>query len=71
MKVTTKNWDNFNELRKDFNTVDYLGNHRFVFNTKGNTDRLVGIISFISKKVYQRFIGTYSEYDKIKDSKNI
>ena len=26
---------------------------------------------FINKKVYMRFVGTYEEYDKIKDIKNI
>ncbi len=44
--VTAKNWDNINELRQDFNTVDYVGNHRFVFNIKDNDYRLVAIISF-------------------------
>ena len=69
--VTAKNWDNLNDLRQDFNSVDYVGNHRFVFNIKGNDYRLVAIISFNAKKVYIRFIGTHSEYDKIKDIKNI
>ena len=69
--VTAKEWDNLNELRQDYNTVDYVGNHRFVFKIKGNDYRLVIIISFNAKKVYIRFIGTHSEYDKIKDIKNI
>lgn len=69
--VTAKNWDNINELRQDFNTVDYVGNNRFVFNIKGNNYRLIAIISFNAKKVYIRFIGTHSEYDKIQDIKNI
>ncbi|WP_417361291.1 type II toxin-antitoxin system HigB family toxin [Galbibacter sp.] len=29
-----KNWDNINDLRQDFNSADYVGNHRFVFNIK-------------------------------------
>lgn len=69
--VTAKDWDNFNELTKDFNSVDYVGNHRFVFNIKGNDYRLVAIISFHAKKVYIRFIGTHADYDKIKDIKNL
>lgn len=69
--VISKEWDSLNEIKLTFNTVDYVGNHRFVFNIKGNTYRLVAIISFNSKKVYIRFIGTHSEYDKIKDIKNI
>ena len=69
--VTAKQWDSINDLRQDFNSVDYVGNHRFVFNIKGNDYRLVAIISFNAKKVYIRFIGTHPEYDKIKDIKNI
>ena len=69
--VSVKDWDNFNDLKRDFNTVDFVGNHRFVFNIKGNNYRLIAIISFNAKKVYIRFIGTHSEYDKIKDIKNI
>lgn len=69
--VTAKNWKNINDLRQDFNSVDYVGNHRFVFNIKGNNYRLVAIISFPAQKVYIRFIGTHSEYDKIKDIETI
>lgn len=69
--VTAKNWKNINDLRQDFNSVDYVGNHRFVFNIKGNNDRLVAIISFPAQKVYIRLIGTHSEYDKIKDIETI
>ena len=58
------------DIKNDFNSVDYVGNNRYVFNIKGNKYRLVVIIIFISKKVYIRFIGTHSEYDKI-DCKNI
>jgi mRNA interferase HigB len=69
--VTAKEWNNLNELRQDFNKVDYVGNHRFVFNIKGNDYRLVAIISFNAKKIYIGFIGTHSAYDKIKDIKNV
>lgn len=69
--VSVKKWNNINELRQDFNNVDYVGNHRFVFNIKGNSYRLVAIISFNAQKVYIRFIGTHAEYDKIEDIKNL
>lgn len=68
--VQGKEWKNLNELKEDFNNVDYVGNHRFVFNIKGNDYRLVAIISFKAQKVYVRFIGSHAEYDKIKDIKN-
>ncbi|MDI1317795.1 type II toxin-antitoxin system HigB family toxin [Flavobacterium sp.] len=68
--VSSKEWNSLNDIRNDFNTVDYVGNNRFVFNIKGNAYRLIAIISFNAKKVYIRFIGTHAEYDKIKDIKN-
>lgn len=69
--VSAKEWNNFSDLRQTFNSSDYVGNNRYVFNIKGNDYRLVAIISFNAKKVYIRFIGTHSEYEKIKDIKSI
>jgi len=69
--VTAKKWNNLNEIKQTFNSVDYVGNNRYIFNIKGNDYRLIAIISFNAKKVYIRFIGTHLEYDKIKDVKNI
>lgn len=64
-------WQNINDIRVAFNTVDYVGNDRYVFNIKGNDYRLVVVIRFMKGRVYIRFIGTHAEYDKIKDIKNI
>jgi mRNA interferase HigB len=69
--VTAKQWGNLNDIRQTFNSVDYVGNNRYVFNIKGNDYRLVAIISFNAKKVFIRFIGTRSDYDRIKDIKTI
>lgn len=69
--VTAKDWNNLSEIKQTFNSVDYVGNSRYVFNIKGNDYRLIAIISLNAKKVYIRFIGAHSEYDKIKDIKNI
>ena len=70
---TTKRaeWKNINDIKTAFNTVDYVGNDRYVFNIKGNDYRLVVVIRFTKGRVYIRFIGTRAEYDKIKDIKNI
>lgn len=54
-----------------FNTVDYVGNDRYVFNIKGNDYRLIVVIRFVKGRVFIRFIGTHAEYDKITDIKNI
>lgn len=69
--VTTKKRKNFNDVKQNLNSVDYVGNHRFVFNIKGNDYRMISIISFNAQKVYIRFMGTRGDYDKIKDIKTI
>ena len=48
-----------------FNSVDYVGNDRFVFNIKGNRYRLVAMIFFDIRTVFIRFVGTHAQYDKL------
>lgn len=57
-------------MRKDFNSVDYVGNQRFVFNIKGNNYRLIVAVKFTPELVYIRYVGTHQEYDRI-DVSNI
>jgi mRNA interferase HigB len=47
-------------------TASILRNNRAVFNVKGNAYRLVVAVKYEFQVVYIRFIGTHSEYDKIK-----
>ena len=61
----------FADIKKTFNSVDYVGNQHYVFNIKGNDFRLVVVVKFTPKNVYIRFVGTHSEYDKITDIQNI
>ncbi|MBN2805809.1 MAG: type II toxin-antitoxin system HigB family toxin [Prolixibacteraceae bacterium] len=71
IKTEQSNWQCFADIRQTFNSVDNVGNKRYVFNIKGNTYRLIALILFAPKIVYIRFIGTHTEYDKIKDSSTI
>ncbi len=64
-KTEKSEWNCFADIKQTFNSVDSVGNNRFVFNIKGNDYRLVAIVIFASQKVYIRFIGTHKEYDKI------
>jgi mRNA interferase HigB len=63
--------DLFFRYKKDFNSVDSVGNQRFVFNIKGNDYRLIVIIRFSIQRIYIRFVGTHEDYNKIYDIKNI
>ena len=62
-KTLKANWSCFADIRKTFNTVDAVGNSRYVFNIKGNDYGLVALVLFQIKKVYVRFIGTHKAYD--------
>ncbi len=59
------NWNSLSDIKKSFNSVDYVGNDRYVFNIKGNKYRLVAMIFFDIRTLFIRFIGTHAEYDKV------
>jgi mRNA interferase HigB len=58
-------WSNFHEMKMMFNSVDSVGNDRFVFNIRGNNYRIVALIFFDVRTVYLRFVGTHKEYGRI------
>lgn len=64
-------WKNFADIQKTFATVSSVGNHRYVFNIKGNDYRLIVLIKFTVSHVLIRFVGTHAEYDRIKDIQNL
>jgi mRNA interferase HigB len=63
--VKSEDWESLAELRQFSNSVDYVGNDRYVFNIRGNRYRLVAMIFFDIRTVFIRFIGTHSAYDAI------
>lgn len=69
-EVLSSDWRNFHDIKAVFNSVDSIGNDRFVFNVGGNKYRIVAMIHFSKRTIYIRFVGTHKQYDKI-DCKNI
>ena len=63
-KTEEAEWKSLQDIKQTFNSVDYVGNQRYVFNIKGNNYRLVVAVKFTPKIVYIRFVGTHEEYDK-------
>jgi mRNA interferase HigB len=63
--MANADWKNFNEMKNTFNSVDAVGNDRYVLNIKGNNYRLIVLIVFKVRTVFILFIGTHNEYDKI------
>jgi mRNA interferase HigB len=71
-KATQKaQWKNYSVIRQPFNSVDYVGNQRYVFNIEHNKHRLVVVIKFTVGMVYIRFVGTHAEYDRIANIETI
>ena len=70
-KTKKAEWNCFADIKKSFNSIDALGNQRYVFNIKGNDFRLIVLIRFTPHTFYIRFIGTHAEYDKINDIQHI
>jgi len=58
-------WVDFNALRNDFPSADYIGDNRYVFNVKGNHFRVVVMIFFESQQLFIRGIFTHGEYSKL------
>jgi mRNA interferase HigB len=71
--VATNNFYSVQEVIQVFNTADYVGNERLVFNIARNKYRLIAKFRFHARaqRVYIRFIGTHSEYDKITEIEKI
>lgn len=69
-KTQKADWSCFADIKKSFNSVDSVGNSRYVFNIKGNNYRLVAIVLFKMKTVYIRYIGTHRDYERV-DVSNI
>lgn len=66
-KATKADWEDFSDLKKTFNSADFVGNSRFVFNVKGNHYRIIARILFKVKIIYVRWVGNHREYDKLKN----
>jgi len=64
-------WANFSEMKQTFNSVDAVGNSRFVINIKGNHYRIIVKVMFRVKRVYIRWVGKHMDYDNINNIENI
>lgn len=58
-------WKKFAYVRKTFNSTVSIGNSLLVFNIKGNNCRLIARNLFKTRTLFIRFLGTYSEYNRL------
>jgi mRNA interferase HigB len=71
IKTEESQWNCFADVKQTFTSADSVGEKRYVFNIKGNSYRIIALILYKAKIVYIRFIGTHSEYTKIKDCSKV
>lgn len=48
-----------------YNTADFVGDNRVIFNIGGNKFRLIVHVSYEYRAVLIKFVGTHADYDKI------
>ncbi len=58
-------WKSFDDIKRRHRSADCLPGNRVVFDIKGNSYRLVVRVHYNTGRVYIRFVGTHSDYDKI------
>lgn len=58
-------WKDFSELKRTFNSADYVSGGKVVFDVGGNKYRIVGLIGYRTQRIFVLFVGTHAEYDKI------
>lgn len=63
--VRKAQWENPDQIKRDYASASFLRDNRVVFNIKGNDYRLIVHIDYKRKIVRVKFIGTHAEYDKI------
>ena len=70
-KTTNTEWCCFADVKQTFNSADYVGDNRIVFNIRGNQYRLVALVLFRIKMVYIRFVGTHKDNDELENIERI
>ena len=64
-KTKKVEWRKFQDVKLTFNSVDFIGNDRYVFNIGGNNYRIIAMIHFDIRTLYIRAILTHQEYDNL------
>lgn len=62
-KTKEAQWGKFSEAKLTFNSVDAIGNDRYIFNIGGNNFSILTMIHFDIRTVFIRAILTHAEYD--------
>jgi len=67
--VKAAEWTSPQDIRDQFNSVDFVSDNRVIFDVGGNNYRVVARVSYTYKQVLVKFVGTHKEYDDIDPEK--
>lgn len=67
--VKKAEWRDTHDVRGQFNSADFVGDNRIIFDVGGNKYRLVVRVSYTFKQMLIKFVGTHAEYDEIDPAK--
>ena len=59
------NWRSPAEIKTALGNASFIGTNRVIFNIKGNDYRLIVIVEYQKGRIFIRFVGTDTEYDRI------
>jgi mRNA interferase HigB len=65
-KTAQATWTGPQDIKNEYSHASFLEKNRVIFNIKGKKYRLVVSVSYKSKTVFVKWIGTHSEYNKKK-----
>jgi len=54
----------FADVKATYGSADLVGGNRVVFNIGGNKYRLIVKVTYRSRTIYVRFVGTHADYDR-------
>ena len=66
LQVKEAKWENPTHLKAQFPKASIVGRGRAVFRLRGGAFRVVVLVKYSLGRVYIRFVGTHTEYDRIK-----
>ena len=63
--VSKAEWRGPADIRAMYNTADFVGDNRVIFDIGGNRFRLIVHVSYEYRAVLIKFVGTHADDDKI------
>ena len=64
-EASRASWTAPADIKAAYRDASFIGNKRVIFNINGNDYRLVVAVHYDKRRMFIRFVGAHSEYDKI------